>query len=224
MKKLLSSALILILSVSLYANPRQVNSINVGSVYDSNNSGIDSNTNAQYTIDYAHHEIHGGSTYRVQHNIDAIPATGSSGELVIAFFVPDQTKEPHMVWEFVHEGNMTCKLLEGVTFNASAGSDVTCKNSNRNSSNTSVLQGKATGSLVSGVVTVGSNSDSIYTGGTAISVKRDYSTRNTSGGGVRRNEVILKTNANYAFVLDNNETSAQGGQIRLEWYEHTPKN
>ena len=36
-------------------------------------------------------------------------------------------------------------------------------------------------------------------------------------------EVILKPNTYYAFVLDNNETSAQWWQIRLEWYEHTDK-
>ena len=115
----------------------------------------DSSTASLQTIDYAHHEIHSGSMYRVQHNQSNIPATGSSGELVIAFFVPDQTKEPHMVFEFVHEGSMTMTLYEGVTFNASAGTDRTVKCSNRNCTGTSVLQGKATGSLVGNVVTVG---------------------------------------------------------------------
>ena len=186
---------------------------------------MDASTNSLQTIDYAHHEIHSGSTFRVQHNQVDIPAAGSSGELVIAFYVPAGTEWPHMMWEFVHEGSMTMTVYEGVTFNASAGTDRAPKNSNRNSSHTSILQGKATGSLVSNYVTVGENSaDSIYSGGTAISVKKDYSTKNTSGGGVRRNEVILKADTNYAFVLKNNETSTQGGQIRLEWYEHTDKN
>lgn len=185
----------------------------------------DDNTNSLQIVDYEHHEIHSGSNFRVQHNQDDIPSTSSGGELVIAFFVPDQTKEPHMIWEYAHQGDMTMKLLEGVTFNASAGTDRAPKNSNRNSTNTSILQGKATGSLVSDFVTVGENSaDSIYTGGTVISLKRDYSARNVSTSGGRRQEVILKTNTNYAFVLDNNETSTQGGQIRIEWYEHTPKN
>jgi len=185
----------------------------------------DASTSTLQTIEYAHHEIHSGSTFRVQHNDDAIPATGSTGELVIAFFVPDQSKEPHMIWEFVHQGDMTMKVLEGVTFNASAGTDRAPKNSNRNSSRTSILQGKATGSLVSDYVTVGENSaDSIYSGGTVISLKRNYSEKNSAGEGSRRSEVILKTNTNYAFVLANNETTSQGGQIRLEWYEHTPHN
>jgi len=199
---------------------------NIGGVeWDNTSSGIDKITNSLNVVDYAHHEIHSGSMFRVQHNQDNIPAVGSSGELVIAFFVPSQSKEPHMLWDFFHEGDMTMKLLEGVTFNSSAGTDVAPKNSNRNSANTSVLQGKATGSLVSDYVTVGENSvDSIYSGGTVISLKRSYSARNTPSSGTRKNEVVLKTNTNYAFVLANNETTTQGGQIRLEWYEHTPAN
>jgi len=197
----------------------------IGFDYVSGKSGIDAYTETLQTIDYAHHEIHSGSNFRVQHNADAIPATGSSGCLVIAFFVPDQAKEPHMIWETSHEGNMTATLFEGVTFNASAGTDRAPKNSNRNSATTSILQGKATGSLVSNYVTVGENSsDAIYTGGTAISILRDYSAKSVSGSQARRQEVILKTNTNYAFCLSNNETSTQGGQIRLEWYEHEPKN
>lgn len=185
--------------------------------------GVDTSTRALEVIDYAHHEIHSGSTFRVQHNDDAIPATGSGGELVIAFTVPDQSKQPHMVWDFVHEGNMTMKLLEGVTI-ATNGTAATIKNSNRNSSNTSVLQGWATGEAVSNTVSVGEESvDSIYSGGTVISLKRSYAAKNAPGEGSRRAEVILKTNTAYAFVLDNNETSTQGGQIRLEWYEHAEK-
>jgi len=188
--------------------------------------GVDSLTNTLQIIDYAHHEIHSGSMFRVQHNDDAIPAVGSNGELVIAFFVPDQTKQPHMVWETSHEGGMTITLYEGVTLNAGNGTDVACKQSNRNSANASVLQGVATGSLVSDYVTVGEESaDNIINSlGTAISVKKDYAGRNEAGGQVRKNEVVLKTNTYYAFVLKNHETNTQGGQIRLEWYEHTPKN
>lgn len=186
---------------------------------------VDSSTNTLQTIDYAHHEIHGGSTFRVQHNDDAIPATASDGELVIAFKVPSGTKLPHMTWEFIHQGDMTMKVLEGVTFNASAGTDRAPKNSRRDSTTTSILQGNATGALVSDYVTVGENSaDAIYSGGTVISLKRSYAAKSETASGSRPAEVILKADTNYAFVLDNNEATAQGGQIRLEFYEHTDKN
>jgi len=130
-------------------------------------------------------------------------------------FVFAQADNQREVW-LSNTGNVT--VVSG---------DVSCsavKQSNRNSSNTSVFQGFATGSGVSNTVTVGEESvDSIYSGGTAISIKRDYSARNIAGGQSRRNEIILKTDEYYAFTLSNNETSTQGGQIRLEWYEHTPK-
>ena len=185
---------------------------------------MDASTHSLQTISYEHHEIHSGSTFRVQHYDDAIPATGSGGELVIAFHVPDTTEEPHMTWEFVHEGDMTMTLYEGITFDPNSGTDRSPKNSNRNSAHTSILQGYATGSLVSDYVTVGEESaDTIYSGGTVISLKRNYATKNTGASGARRQEVVLKTNTSYAFVLDNNEATTQGGQIRLEWYEHTPK-
>jgi hypothetical protein len=177
----------------------------------------DSTTKALMIIDYAHHEIHSGSTFRVQAFDDAIAATAASGELVIAFFVPNQEKKPHMIWDFVHEGDMTLSLLEGVTLTAGTGTNVTCKNSNRSSSNTSVLQGVATGALLSGNVTA----NPTYSGGTAISLIRNYGAKNVGSESGRRDEIILNPNTYYAFVLDNNETTTQGGQIRLEWYEHT---
>ena len=218
--------------VSIIATPsgtqtvEQATTFNVQPVNGNDNAlGVDLSTRSLINVEYSHHEIHSGSMFRVQHNDDAIPATGTGtgGELVIAFYVPDQSKEPHMTWEFVHEGDMTMKVLEGITLSTN-GVDRAPKNSNRNSDNTSVLQGSATGSLVSGYVQVGEqNADSIYSGGTVISLKRNYAARNEAASGSRKGEVILKTDEYYAFVLDNNETSTQGGQIRLEFYEHTPK-
>ena len=181
---------------------------------------VDNSTHTLQVIDYAHHEIHSGSNYRVQCNNDAIPARGSNGELVVAFYVPDQAKLPHIIWEYVHQGDMTMKLLEGVTLTLGTGTDVLCKNSRRDAGDNSILQGVGTGALVSNYVTC----DPTYTGGTVVSLKRDYSAKNLVGGGSRRAEVVLAADTYYAFVLDNNETTTQGGQIRLEWYEHADKN
>jgi len=186
--------------------------------YVSGKSGIDASTESIQTISYEHHEIHGGSTYRVQAFDDAI--AGSGGTLSISFFVPNQTTLPHIIWEFIHEGDMTMTLLEGTTLTVSTGTDVLCKNSRRDAGDTSILQGVATGSLASNYVT----KNATYSGGTVVSLKRNYSTRNTSSEGSRRAEVILAANTYYTFVLTNNETSTQGGQIRLEWYEHADKN
>lgn len=180
-------------------------------------ASVDNSTESLQTIDYAHHEIHSGSNYRVQCNNDTI---GNGGTLVIGFFVPDQTKLPHMLWDFVHSGSMTLRLYEDVTITTGTGTDFVCRNSRRDAGDNSILQGTATGSLVSGSVTC----DPIFTGGTIVSLKKDYSARGEGGGQSRRAEVILKSNTYYAFELSNEETTSQGGQIRLEWYEHTDKN
>jgi len=173
-------------------------------------------TNGIRTVDYAHHEIHAGSNYRVQAYDDAI---GNGGTLTISFRTPNTTKEAHMLWEFVHEGDMTMSVLEGTTLTNSTGTDVACQNSNRNSTNTSMLLGVGQATDTAGYVT----KNATYANGSIISLKRNYATRNEGTSGARRAEVIMKTNTNYTFVLTNNETSVQGGQIRLEWYEHTPK-
>lgn len=178
---------------------------------------VDNSTHSLQTIDYSHHEIHSGSTYRAQVNNQTIPNNGS---VSISFFVPNQTKLPHMTWEFVHSGSMCLRLLEGTTVTASTGTDVLCKNSRRDAGDTSVLQGTSTGALVSHYVTA----NATYTGGETISLKYDYAAKNAGGGGARRQEIILKPNTYYTFVLDNLETTSQGGQIRLEWYEHADKN
>ena len=180
-------------------------------------ASVDNSSASLQVINYEHHEIHSGSNYRVQAFDDTI---GNGGELVIGFFVPDQTKLPHMIWEFVHEGNMTLTVYEDVTLTQDTGTDVLCKNSRRDAGDTSVLQGVGTASLASNYVT----SNPTYTGGDVISLKRNYAAKNVGSMSGRRAEVILKADTYYAFVLSNNETSNQGGQIRLEWYEHADKN
>ena len=176
---------------------------------------IDASTETLQTIDYEHHEIHGGSTFRAQAFNDAI---GAGNSVTIGFRTG--VKESHMLWEFVHEGDMTMTVLENPTITLSTGTNVTCKNSNRNSTKTSELQGYGTAALLAGNIT----KDPTYSGGTSISLKRSYATKGTGTSGSRRQEVVLKTETPYIFKLTNNETSAGGGQIRLEWYEHTPKN
>jgi len=173
----------------------------------------DTNTHTLQVIDYAHHEIHGGSMFRVQGNATA-------AALIIAFKVPDQAKEPHFTFEWSSESSGYIQLLEGYTWTAGTGVDRAPKNSNRNSSNTSVLQGNATGAWVSDYVTIDPTGGS---GGTVISDKRFYTDdKQGSNSGSRKNEIVLATNQTYALIFTSTDGS-KGIQIRCEWYEHTPK-
>ena len=60
----------------------------------------DQTTHTLQTIDYSHHEIHGGSNFRVQAFNDSISA-GST--VCITFRVPNQTKLPHWLFEWESE-------------------------------------------------------------------------------------------------------------------------
>jgi len=180
------------------------------------NFPVDSSSGAIEVIDYEHHEIHSGSTYRVQSFNDGI---ASGGNLSIGFCVPDQPKLPHLMWEFVHEGDMTLYLFEDVSLGLGSGSDVLCKNSRRDAGDTSILQGVGTGGLVSNYVT----KDPLSAGGSVISLKRDFGSKNVGSSSSRRAEVILRNDTCYLFTLINNEASPQGGQVRMEWYEHGDK-
>jgi len=183
----------------------------------SGKSGIDQITNVLEIIDYAHHEIHSGSTYRAQAFNNSIE---EGATVCIGFYVPAGIKLPHMTWDYNHEGNMTMTVLEGPTITVGTGTDRLCRNSRRDAGDVSFLQGTGTGSLVSNYVTV----QPTYTGGTAVSLKRSFAAKGVGASGGKREEVILAADTYYVFCLTNNETRSQGGQVRLEWYEHIDKN
>jgi len=175
---------------------------------------LDLITHTLQVIDYEHHEIHSGSFFRVQHN------NASIDELIIAFKVGDQSKNPHFVFEWVSESFGSLQLLEGSTWTAGTGTDRPPKNSRRDSTKESVLQGNATGVFLDNNVVVDPTG---LTGGTVISDKRVYSDNKQGGGsGERRNEIILATNQTYALVWTSGDGN-KGIQIRCSWYEHTDK-
>jgi len=182
---------------------------------DTRRARIDLTTHTLQVIDYEHHEIHSGSFFRVQANDD------NTDELIVAFKVEDGTKKTHMVFEWVNEGAGYLQLIEGPTWTTGTGSDITVKNSRRDSTKTSILQGDATGTFANGNVTINPTG---FTGGSVISDNREYTTAKAGGSsGFRASEIILKNNEIYAFVWTNTEILPKGVQIRMSWYEQTDK-
>jgi len=179
--------------------------------------GIDSSTNTLQIIDYAHHEIHSGSFFRVQNHNDAV-AVG--GNINICFTIPEGTKLPHMLWTYVTGAAGTMTAYRGVTLTLGTGTDVSCKNSRLDSTKTSVLQGVGTGALADGYV----SQDATWTGGSVFSLKKSYVGRAVGSQVSRTSEIVLAAGESYAFVLQNDNNQPAGLQIRLEWYEHTDKN
>lgn len=162
---------------------------------------LDTTTGAVNTIDYTHHEIHGGNAYTI---------TGLNSDIDVGQFLdltvitPNTTKWVHVV--FTTSGQLTYHafVYEASVTNV-AGSVKTAYNRNRNSSNVS-----------GGTFREG---DTFTTTGTLL-WQMHFGAAGKSGGifGLR-DEFILKQNTQYLFRLEseiiNNRVSAS-----LDWYEH----
>lgn len=170
-------------------------------------SGQDSTTDAQVTIDYAHHEIHSGSHYF----ISGYAALNNAGTKIFSVTTPNTTKWAHMLFYVQALSTLTIEVYEGAT--VSAGNLVTPLNNDRNSSKVSVM--------------VVREAPTISAAGTLISSSKfgaaGAANRSAVSGSVgRESEIILRQNTSYVWKFisgaDNNILSYDG-----EWYEHTNK-
>lgn len=173
---------------------------------------IDSLTNAQISIDYAHHEIHDGSSFVVSYTDLAM---GSGHWLGIGFTTPQGDKKLHLVAQWATLGIAHAEILEGATL--TSGTATTATNRNRSSTKTSIIADslKAYNSEV--------GTDNIA-GGTTIHETYAFSAK--SGGtetGSDRDEIILAPGTTYGIKVT---SDAAGGKatLTLHWYEHTDKN
>ncbi|MCP5008964.1 MAG: hypothetical protein GY942_03185 [Aestuariibacter sp.] len=168
---------------------------------------IDFSTNSLQTVEYDHHEIHGGSSYHLSLTTENLG--GETGDhLHISFTTPDTTKWFHLVAHAYGSGQNNFQIREAPTGGMVGGSAMTPLNRNRNSVNTS-------GALlpVSGA-TVG-------TGGTLL-VDEDRGQGNSNIGESRgTQEWMLKQDTLYSFRIY--DTTNIQAVLILDWYEHTNK-
>lgn len=172
---------------------------------------IDSITNAQNTVDYPHHEIHSGRSYRV-----SIIETNTTS-LNLAFKVGDQAREPHMVVRWRTEETAVMTIYEARTWTTSTGTDLTPVNANRTSANTSILEGDASGSFVANRVTQDVTGDA---GGVTLFAEAVWATNQTPpSSGTERMEWVLDTDQTYLIdiVCGNGDV-----WLEIDWYEHSP--
>lgn len=178
---------------------------------------VDPSSNSLQIIDYAHHEIHGGSHYFVVGTQDL-----TAGDVLdFQWTIPDTTKWIHWVWSIDCEDEVEWFVYEGVTITNPLANDITPLNSNRNSVKTSgtTMKFELHGNLAA------ANADTDVSA-PAILLK----TGKTKGGGFftpgggqagRESEVILKQDTVYCL------RAIAGGagfiNFDMEWYEHTDK-
>lgn len=177
----------------------------------------DSMTGVNIGIAYAHHEIHGGSSFLVDH-IEV--GTGFS----LCFKVPSGTKRVHMVIQWAAESKAEVSLMEGTGWDASSGSLVAIYNRNRNSGNSSILEeNQSTGSFIANDSVI-LNPDDIGVSGNDAGVEihhwEEWSDKKVTGRARGTSEWILENDQVYVAKFISND-AGKGGQVVLDWYEHT---
>lgn len=169
---------------------------------------IDPTTHALELIDYAHHEIHGGSHYY----IEGYATLADTAVLRVKLVTPNTAKWPHFQWAIASSGICETTFHEGASGGMTGGSGVTPINNNRNSGNTSGV------TITSGVAAASS-------AGTLISNSKWGAAGFKSqigGGSSRDDEIILKQNTTYLRTFTSG-TADNIVQFKASWYEHTDK-
>jgi hypothetical protein len=162
-------------------------------------SGVkDGVTRGIVTIDYAHHEIHDGTSFHCWYHADKSIGT----DLDLGIITPNTSTWSHLIFAFENESETDIILYESANF--VTGSTITIYNSNRNSAITS-------GMLVSHTPTL------ITTGTTSIIGWHSGSGRGAGSQVRAEDEILLKQNTKYLFRLT--ATAAGWIAVKLGWYE-----
>jgi hypothetical protein len=184
---------------------------------------IDTSTRSIQTVDYAHHEIHSGSSFTCHYNNDVT----NIGEMtVIAFNTKDATKWVHMFAIAESTGAAYFAIYENPTIDVDEGTDLAIYNRNRNSATAATVstietvpeEGKATSynevQAASANITTTTEITRFYIGG--------GSKQSSSGGNTRAEvEFVLDQNQQYAFMIYALTADDMTHNILLDWYEHT---
>lgn len=165
---------------------------------------VDSATHALETVDYAHHEMHGGSHYFIKTFLADTGGAGSTS--YFAFTTPNTTKWVHAKALLAPDVDTEINIYEDATI--SGGTPVPGINNNRNSGNTA------------GLVAV--SAPTVSVAGNKIWAARTGGSRNTVGVAPGSNyEIIAKQNSTYVFEIIKRTTADLVIDIDFYWYEHT---
>lgn len=168
---------------------------------------------ARTTIDFAHHELHDGTSF-----VTALTGTAKNDGQVINIYLKtpgtavDQ-KRVHMTARAAAGGAAWFRIKEGIAPTGTTAQAI--YNRARESSTTSVVfdnagtpvQGRATGNIT-------------HTGGTEIYLSLIPGAGKSSGGESRAEaEFILKPDTGYVFEVESDASGLTLG-LELDWYEH----
>jgi hypothetical protein len=168
---------------------------------------IDTSTRSLQAIDYAHHEVHSGSSFVVS-DVQAVDTTTMQWMVT----TPNTTKWAHMIFAFDCTGEVQIVITEGADRN---GTNALVEiNNNRNSATTAttVMHRAVSGGTTDGAVTIFSH----RSGSTGVGSKTV-----SAGGGRAENEFVLKQNTKYIVTITT--YAAVYVSAIFDFYEHTDK-
>ena len=191
-----------------------------------NSNPVDLDTHAVYTLTYAHHEIHAGSSFTTFY---ALTTAATDAHRTGIYIKTPVDKEIHLVATFSCSTAANATILEAPTLDANEGTHtLAILNRNRSNTATSLIRNNATAQAAGYVTTLteAQIASINLTGGTALCA---YPLVAGAGpkpaGGTTRDtqEWILKKDTKYVFLITNTAASANAHLIMLDWYEHTYK-
>jgi len=189
---------------------------------------LDVITHAFSTIEYEHHEIHGGKMYHAYYAVTTAATSGHKSGLYI--------KTPaaggalcHVVVHFSASVAADAHILEAPTIDANVGTSHTnvIYNRYRDSVNESGVLSNAASPVANRFTTMAYDQfGGTWAEGTVLEA---YALQTGTGpkaaGGESRgaSEWILKAGTAYVFMLENTVATANNHLIHIDWYEHTNK-
>jgi len=184
----------------------------------------DASTNSLQVIDYAHHEIHGGSHYFVVYSVASLDAMeGPDDMITLSWTTPNTEKWAHFNFSVKGTAGWRVRLIENSTTGGTTGATgtVSILNSDRNSTGASGMLSWDTGAAVAAKMSY--DASLAESGAATITLIDEYifgdgrfSSGAESGG---RDEIILKQNTNYQVSVYG--AAADAATLHLTWYEHT---
>ena len=198
---------------------------------------LDASTHSMQVVDYAHHEIHSGSSYTCHYSQDV---SDTDYRTAITFKTANTTKWGHLIAAVHGTDAAIAYIYEAVLIEAgTAGEPAACViyNRNRNSSNTSGFISQHATPVTGGASAwteakladgnVGDDADWAVT--TELEIERMPLGGGTSpakaigGAGRGEQELILKQNTVYMVMIQSLNANDNTHSIHLDWYEHSDK-
>ena len=181
----------------------------------------DASTHSLQTVDYAHHEIHGGDAYHASfHNVTA---NTDDHRTAIGIVTSDTTKWMHMVVSASAASAAEFFILEAPTIDDDAGTQKAVHNRNRNSANTSLVTDVSASPTAATVETYIEAELATLSGGTQIeqfNLVAGSGAKSIGGSARGQAEWMLDQGVTYLFIVQNVGASANLHEIHLNWYEH----